>query len=155
MTDLELASRLAFFLWSEGPDEELLGLAENGRLGDPKVYAAQIRRMFADPRSKSLVTNFAFQWLSVRSLEAVEPDPRLYPNFDGDLRQRVRRRDGALLDSILRDEKNVLEVLTAPYTFVNERLARHYGISGVRGERFRRVELADPNAGACSARAAC
>ncbi len=146
VSDLELASRLAFFLWSEGPDEELLGLAENGRLSDPKIYAAQIERMFADPRSKALVTNFAFQWLSVRQLDSVEPDPRLYPNFDDDLRQAFVEEMALFLDSILRDQsKSVVEVLTAPYTFVNERLALHYDIGGVRGERFRRVELTDPN----------
>ena len=96
VTDLELASRLAFFIWSQGPDEELLALAESNRLSDPKVYAQQIERLFADPRSKSLVTNFAFQWLSVRDIDVVEPDPRLYPNFDADLRAGVRRGDGAV-----------------------------------------------------------
>ena len=101
--------------------------------------------MFADPRSKALVTNFAFQWLSVRGLDAVEPDPRLYPSFDNDLRIAFEAEMQLFLDSVLRDEKrSVVELLTAPYTFVNERLARHYGIDGVRGTRFRRVELADP-----------
>jgi Protein of unknown function (DUF1592)/Protein of unknown function (DUF1588)/Protein of unknown function (DUF1585)/Protein of unknown function (DUF1587)/Protein of unknown function (DUF1595) len=145
VTDLELASRLAFFLWSEGPDEELLALAEEEELGKPAVYEQQIARMFADPRSKALVTNFAFQWLSVRGLDAVEPDPRLYPSFDNDLRIAFEAEMQLFLDSVLRDEKrSVVELLTAPYTFVNERLARHYGIDGVRGTRFRRVELADP-----------
>ena len=146
ITDLELASRLAFFLWSTGPDEELLELAESNRLSDPDVYAAQIRRMFADERSKSLVTNFAFQWLSVRGLEAAEPDALLFPSFDEDLRQAFVAEMELFLDSILRNEQDsVVELLTAPYTFVNERLARHYGISDVRGERFRRIELTDEN----------
>jgi len=146
VSDLELASRLAFFIWSEGPDEELLELAESKRLSDPKIYAAQIERMLADPRSKSLVTNFGFQWLSVRQLDSVEPDPRLYPNFDEDLRQAFVEEMALFLDSVLRDKKkSVVELLTAPYTFVNERLALHYDIGGVRGERFRRVELTDKN----------
>lgn len=146
ITDLELAARLAFFLWSSGPDEELLELAENNRLGDPKIYTEQVRRMFADERSKSLVTNFAFQWLSVRGLEAAEPDARLFPSFDEDLRLAFVEEMELFLDSILRDgTKNVTELLTAKHTFLNERLARHYGIGDVRGERFRRVQLADPN----------
>jgi hypothetical protein len=146
ITDLELASRLAFFLWSSGPDEELLELAENNKLSDTQVYAQQVKRMFADERSKSLVTNFAFQWLSVRGLEAAEPDVHLFPSFDEDLRQAFVKEMELFLDSVLRDNrKSVTELLTARYTFVNERLARHYGIGDVRGERFRRVELSDPN----------
>jgi hypothetical protein len=146
ITDLELASRLAFFLWSSGPDEELLELAEDNRLSDPRVYEQQVERMFRDERSKSLVTNFAFQWLSVRGLEAAEPDAVLYPSFDDELRQAFVKEMELFLDSILRDESNsVVDLLTARYTYVNERLARHYGIDEVRGERFRRVQLADPN----------
>ncbi len=145
LTDLELASRLAFLLWSEGPDAELLSLAEQGRLSDPNVYDKQIDRMFADPRSKSLVANFAFQWLGLRNLDTVDPDPALFPNFDKDLRRAFVREMDLFLDSILRDKnKSVVDLLTADYTFVNERLARHYGISGIRGDRFRRVKLADP-----------
>jgi hypothetical protein len=146
ITDLELASRLAFFLWSEGPDEELLELAESKRLSDPKVYEAQIDRMLADSRSDSLVTNFAYQWLSVRSLEVSEPDPRLFPSFDNDLRSAFVEEMRLFLKSILLDDKrSVTDLLTANYTFVNERLARHYGIGDVRGPRFRRVELTDQN----------
>ena len=145
ISDLELASRLAFFLWSEGPDDVLLALADGKRLSDPKVYAEQVARMLADPRSRSLVTNFAFQWLSVRGLDVIDPDPKLYPNFDEDLRKAFVGEMERFLDSILRDDKHsVLELLDAKYTFVNERLARHYGIAGVRGDRFRRVELDDP-----------
>jgi hypothetical protein len=145
VTDLELASRLAFFLWSEGPDDELLELAESNRLSEPEVYERQVERMLADPRSKSLVTNFAFQWLSVRDIDVIEPDPKLYPNFDVDLRQAFVEEMERFVDSILRDEsRSVVDLLTARHTFVNERLARHYGISGVLGDQFRRIELDDP-----------
>jgi len=144
--NLELAWRLAFFLWSRGPDEELLELAENGRLADENVYEQQVRRMLADPKSWSLVTNFAFQWLGVRRLEAIDPDPKLFPYFDEDLRDAFEREMELFLDSILRGPgTSVLDLLTARHTFVNERLARHYGIEGVRGDQFRRVELEDPN----------
>ena len=143
--DIELASRLAFFLWSSGPDDELLELAEQGALGDPQIYAAQIERMLADPRSKSLVTNFAFQWLGLRRLAAIDPDPKLYPTFDEDLRDALEVEIELFLDSILRDpDASVLDLLGARHTFLNERLARHYGIGSVRGDRFRRVELDDP-----------
>ncbi len=146
ITDVELASRLAFFLWSAGPDDGLLGLAEAGKLHEPAVYEREIARMFADPKSRALVDNFAFQWLGLRNAETVEPDPKLYPNFDADLRKAFDEEMALYLDSILRDDKlSVVDLLTARYTFVNERLARHYGIDGVRGDRFRRVELTDPN----------
>ena len=146
ITDLELASRLAFFLWGRGPDDELLTLAEANRLSDPEVYAEQLRRMLADPRAKALVTNFAFQWLTVRNLDIASPDERLYPNFDEDLRHAFEREMVLFLDSILLEEgRSVVELLTASHTFVNERLALHYGIPGVVGDRFRRVELRDPN----------
>jgi hypothetical protein len=146
ISDLELASRLAFFLWSQGPDEELLALAESKRLRDPDVYARQVDRLLDDPRSRSLVTNFAFQWLSVRDIEVIEPDPKLYPSFDTDLRDAFAKEMELFADSILRDERrSVVELLTASHTFVNERLARHYGIPGVLGDRFRRVELTDPH----------
>ncbi len=146
ITDIELASRLAFFLWSEGPDEQLLSLAEANKLSQPDVYSQQIERMLADPRSKALVTNFGFQWLGLSNTDAIVPDPKLYPNFDADLRKAFATEMELFLDSILRDnEHSIVDLLTARYTFVNERLARHYGIDGVRGDRFRRVELADPN----------
>jgi hypothetical protein len=145
VSDLELASRLAFFLWSEGPDDELLALAESNRLSAPKVYAEQVARMFADPRSQSLVTNFAFQWLSVRGLDVIDPDPKLYPNFDEELRKAFVGEMQRFLDGILRnDKRSVLELLDARDTYVNERLARHYGIPSIRGDRFRRIELEDP-----------
>jgi hypothetical protein len=146
VTDLELASRLAFFIWSQGPDAELLSLAESNRLSEPDVYSQQVERLLRDPRSHSLVTNFASQWLSVRDIEVIDPDPKLYPNFDADLRKAFQREMELFADSILRDEsRSVVELLTARHTFLNERLARHYGISGVLGDRFRRVELDDPN----------
>jgi len=144
VSDLELAWRLAFFLWSEGPDEALLALAESGQLHEPAVYEAQVKRMLADPRSESLVTNFAFQWLGVRRLDALDPDPRLYPTFDDDLRNAFVTEMRLFLDSILRDDKaSVLDLLSADYTFANERLARHYGIPSVRGAQFRRLHLED------------
>ena len=145
ISDIELASRLSFFLWSEGPDSELLDLAEAKRLSDPAVYDAQIRRMLRDRRAESLVTNFGFQWLSVRTLDTIDPDPKLYPNFDADLKRAFETEMQMFLTSILLDDKrSVVDLLNAPYTFVNERLARHYGIDGVVGDRFRRVALTDP-----------
>lgn len=145
ITDLELAWRLAFFLWSRGPDNALLELAEQGRLTDPTVFEQQVRRLMADRRSESLVTNFAFQWLDVRRLDAIDPDPRLYPNFDEDLRRAFVEEMRLFLDSILRNDRSVLDLLDARHTFVNERLARHYGLGAIRGDRFRRVELEDSN----------
>jgi hypothetical protein len=143
ISDLELAWRLSFFLWSQGPDETLLALANEGRLQQPEVLEQQVRRMFDDPRSRSLVTNFAFQWLGVRRLDAIDPDPRLYPNFDEDLRRAFQKEMELYLDSILRGDGSVVELLTASHTFANERLARHYGLADVRGDQFRRVELTD------------
>ncbi len=144
ISDLELAWRLSFFLWSQGPDDELLALANDGRLSEDDVYRQQVRRMLADPRSETLVTNFAFQWLGVRRIAAIDPDPRLYPNFDEDLRAAFRTEMQLFLDSILRAEDgSVIDLLNANHTFVNERLARHYGIGNVRGDRFRRVTLED------------
>jgi hypothetical protein len=143
ISDLELAWRLAFFLWSQGPDDTLLALAANGTLHEPEVLARQVRRMLADDRSRSLVTNFAFQWLGVRRLDAIDPDPRLYPNFDEDLRRAFTKEMELYVDSILRSDRSVVDLLTANHTFVNERLARHYGLPDVRGDQFRRVELDD------------
>src|SRR6185295_18950849 len=143
VSDLELAWRLSFFLWSQGPDDALLDLAEDGTLHEPDVLQRQVRRMLADERSRSLVTNFAFQWLGVRRLEAIDPDPRLYPTFDEDLRRAFTKEMELYLDSILRSDASVVDLLTAKHTFVNERLARHYGLANVRGDQFRRVELTD------------
>jgi hypothetical protein len=143
VNDLELAWRLGFFLWSQGPDAELIALAEDGSLSEPAVLDAQVTRLLADPRSQSLVTNFGFQWLGVRGLDQITPDPRLFPDFDEDLRQAFATEMQLFLDSILRADRSVLELLTADYTFVNDRLARHYGIPDVRTDRFQRVELED------------
>jgi len=141
VSDLELASRLSFFLWSSVPDEELLEAAIAGRLKDPKLLDAQVRRMLADPRSESLVTNFAAQWLFLRDIETKRPDEILFPNFDETLREALRRETELFIDSIFRENRNVTELLTADYTFLNERLARHYGISNIKGSYFRRVTL--------------
>jgi mono/diheme cytochrome c family protein len=145
ISDLELASRLSFFLWSSIPDDELLSLAEQGKLKDPKVFEQQVRRMLAAPQSRSLVTNFAFQWLKVRDIAAFDPDPFVYPGFDASLKQAFRREMELFLESIVREDRSALDLLTADYTFVNERLALHYGIPNVRGEQFRRVSLSDSN----------
>jgi hypothetical protein len=141
ITDLELASRLSFFLWSSIPDDELLDAAIAGKLKNPAVLDAQVRRMLADPRSESMVTNFAAQWLYLRDIEAKQPDEVLFPNFDETLRNAFRRETELFLDSIMRENRSVLELLTANYTFVNERLAHHYGIPNVQGSWFRRVTL--------------
>jgi hypothetical protein len=146
ISDIELASRLSFFLWSSIPDDELLDLATSGRLREPSILEAQVRRMIADDRADALVSNFTGQWLQLRNLEArVVPDLLLFPDFDDNLRKAFRRETEMLFASVLREDRSVLDLLRADYTFVNERLARHYGIPGVYGTRFRRVELADPN----------
>ena len=143
--DVELASRLSFFLIGRAPDDELLTVAERGTLTMPAVLEAQVRRLLADPRSESLVSSFAFQWLKMRALEEIDPDPIIFPNFDDSLRVAFRREIELFVDSILRQDRPVLELLTANHTFVNERLALHYGIPNVRGDRFRRVTLTDAN----------
>jgi mono/diheme cytochrome c family protein len=143
ISDLELASRLSFFLWSSIPDDELLGLAIKDRLHEPLVLQQQVRRMLRDERSRALVDNFAAQWLQLRNLQRVTPDNDLFPEFDDNLRQSFRREVELLFSSIMREDRSVLELLTADYTFVDERLARHYGIPGVYGSQFRRVAVTD------------
>jgi mono/diheme cytochrome c family protein len=145
ISDLDLSSRLSFFLTGRMPDEALLDAAEKGTLTDPKILETQVRRLLADPRSKTLVTSFAFQWLKVRGLDDIDPDAVLFPNFDDGLREAFRHEMELFVESILREDRSVLALLDADYTFVNERLALHYGIANVRGERFRRVTLTDPN----------
>ncbi len=135
----ELASRLSFFLWSSIPDDELL----SADLSVPTELEKQVRRMIADPRSESLVTSFADQWLFLRNLRAVTPDPRLFPDFDDNLRQSMLRETELFVGSILREDRSVFDFLNADYTFVDERLARHYGIPGIYGSRFRRVKIED------------
>lgn len=141
ISDVELASRLSFFLWSSLPDEELLDLAERGRLSAPEILTQQTRRMLADERSQSLVKNFGGQWLYLRNLDSVTPDGRLYPDFGDNLRQALRRETELFLESVLREDRSVLDLLKSDYTFLNERLAKHYGIPHVYGARFRRVVL--------------
>ncbi len=147
LSDLELASRLSFFLWSSIPDDELLDVAARGALRDPGALEAQTRRMLADPRAEALVTNFAGQWLSLRNAAAVQPDEDQFPDFGEDLRQGFRRETELLFASVLRENRSVIDLLAADYTFLNERLARHYGIPNVRGSHFRKVALEDPARG--------
>lgn len=141
LSDIELASRLSYFLWSSLPDDELLDAAIEGALQQPDELERQTRRMLADPRSSNLATNFAGQWLRLRNLSAVSPNARLYPDFDDNLRQAFRHETELFIDSIVRDDRSVLQLLDADYTFLNQRLAKHYGIPGVYGSRFRRTEL--------------
>ncbi len=143
ISDLELASRLSFFLWSSIPDDELLDAAAKGRLKDPAVLGQQVQRMLADPRSESLVTNFAAQWLFLRDVAAKQPDVLMFPDFDDGLRNGFERETELFLDSILRENRSVLDLLTANYTFLNERLAKHYGIPNVEGTYFRRYTFPD------------
>jgi Protein of unknown function (DUF1592)/Protein of unknown function (DUF1588)/Protein of unknown function (DUF1585)/Protein of unknown function (DUF1587)/Protein of unknown function (DUF1595) len=143
IADLELASRLSFFLWSSIPDDELLTLAAQGKLKNPQVLEQQVRRMLADPRSRALVSNFAGQWLQVRNLRSVAPNSNEFPDFDDNLRQAFQRETEMFFESIMREDRNVVDLMTADYTFLNERLAIHYGIPGVRGDQFRRVTLTD------------
>jgi hypothetical protein len=141
VSDLELASRLSFFLWSSIPDDELLNAAIAGRLREPAMLERQVRRMMADARSRALVNNFASQWLQLRNLASVTPDMRLFPDFDDNLRQAFRQETELFVDSIFREDRPVLDLLRANYTFVNERLAKHYGIPHVYGSHFRRIAL--------------
>ena len=143
VSDLALASRLSFFLWSSIPDDELLDAAIQGKLRKPEVLEKQVRRMLADDRSRTLVNNFADQWLHLRNLASVTPDMRLFPDFDDNLRQSFRQETELFVESIMREDRSVLDLLNAKYTFVNERLAKHYGIPYVYGSRFRRIDL-DP-----------
>jgi Protein of unknown function (DUF1592)/Protein of unknown function (DUF1588)/Protein of unknown function (DUF1585)/Protein of unknown function (DUF1595)/Protein of unknown function (DUF1587) len=145
ISDIDLASRLSFFLWSQGPDEELLKLAASNKLHDPQNLDVQVNRMLADPRAETLVTNFAFQWLKLSGLDAIQPDSKVFPNFDPKLREAIVEEMRLFLSSVLLEDRSVLDLLTADYTFANERLARHYGMPGVRGGQFRRVQLTDPN----------
>ncbi|HLK51719.1 MAG TPA: DUF1592 domain-containing protein [Bryobacteraceae bacterium] len=144
LNDTELASRLSFFLWSSIPDDELLAAAEQGKLSDPNVLDHEVRRMLADPRAETLTTNFAFEWLKIRDMDAMEPDPYVYPSFDRPLRIALKREIELFIDSVFREDRSVVDLLDANYTFVNERLAAHYGIPNIRGGEFRRVTLADP-----------
>ncbi len=147
ISDLELASRLSFFLWSSLPDAELLDLAEAGRLADAGVLARQVRRMLADPRATALVDNFGSQWLGVRKAVSWQPNPDIFPEFDENLRQAFLRETSLFLEDQFREDRSVVDLLSADYSFLNERLAEHYGVEGVHGERFRKVRFTDPARG--------
>ena len=147
LSDLDLASRLSFFLWSSIPDDELLDTAIRGRLGDPTVFERQVRRMLADPRAKTLPVNFASQWLTVRRVGAWQPDPDLFPDFDENLRDAFIKETDIFIDSQFGEDRSILDLLRADYSFVNERLAEHYEIPGIYGERFRRVSFDDGRRG--------
>jgi hypothetical protein len=147
-SDFELAARLSYFLWSSMPDEELFRLAAAGQVRDARILVQQVRRMLRDPRSRALAENFGGQWLQTRALTGSAPDPALFPHFDNELRRAMQEETERFLDCLIRDDRSVQELLTADYTFVNERLARHYGLAGVQGSEFRRVSLAGmPRAG--------
>ncbi len=143
VSDVELASRLSFFLWSSIPDDELLGLAEHGQLSQPDVLEAQVRRMLADPKANALVANFAGQWLHLRNLDNIHPNSDEFPDFDNNLREAFRREAELFFASVITEDRNVGDLMTADYTYVNERLARQYGIPDVYGSQFRRVELGE------------
>lgn len=145
ITDLELASRLSFFLWSTSPDEELISVAASGKLRDPLVLEKQVRRMLADPKADSLSTNFAGQWLYLRNLKEAQPDVYLYPRSDENLLQSMRRETELLFGSIVREDRSIMDLLTADYTFVNESLAKHYRIPKIIGNHFQRVPVTDEN----------
>ncbi len=142
ISDLELASRLSFFLWSSVPDDQLIDLAAQGKLRNPAVLETQVRRMLADPRSNALTNNFAGQWLNLRGLSSTEPVAMLYPDFDDNLRQAFLKETQLFFGSMVHEDRSVIDLLNANYTFVNERLAKHYGIPNIYGSEFRRIDLA-------------
>ncbi|MBA0088945.1 MAG: DUF1592 domain-containing protein, partial [Acidobacteria bacterium Pan2503] len=141
--DFALASRLSFFLWSSIPDDQLLNIAAQNKLHEPPVLDQQVRRMLGDPKSDALIANFAEQWLFLRNLKSAAPNLDAFPDFDDNLRQAMKQETELFFGSILREDRSVVDLLTADYTFLNERLARHYGIPGVYGSEFRRVHLYD------------
>jgi len=141
IADLELASRLSYFLWNTMPDDELVNLASQGRLKDPLVLEKQVRRMIADPKSEALATKFGAQWLTLAALENLHPDAFYYPNYDYSLAMGLRRETELFFDSIVREDRSIVDLLTANHTFVNERVAEYYGLSNIRGSQFRRIEL--------------
>ena len=145
ITDLELASRLSYFLWSSAPDDQLITVASQGQLRNAGVLEKQVKRMLADPRSQSLTNTFAYQWLHLANVKEWSPDLFLFPDFDRTLSQAAIKETELLFDSIMREDRPILDLLTANYTFVNERLAKHYGSPNIMGERFRRITLTDPN----------
>ncbi|MEE8285749.1 MAG: DUF1592 domain-containing protein, partial [Gammaproteobacteria bacterium] len=144
VSDLELASRLSFFLWTSIPDDELLGIAEQGRLREPAILTAQVRRMMLDPRFGRFIESFSEQWLAVRNVDIATPNPRVFPEFDDELRIALKREMGLWFESMVLEDRSVEEILTSDYTYANERLARHYGIADVSGDRYRRVAVNRP-----------
>ena len=139
ISDLELASRLSFFLWRTMPDDELLDLASRGQLRDPAVLSAQVRRLLADDRAQVMLDDFSGQWLQLGKVDVAVPNAQMFPNFDDNLKQDLRRETELFVDSIRREDRSLVDLLTADYTFLNERLAKHYNVLGVKGSRFRRV----------------
>src|SRR6266516_731225 len=145
ITDLDLASRLSYFIWGTVPDADLLKVASTGTLHTPAVLEKQVRRMLADPKGEAMSVRFASQWLRLQDVEKIHPDALLFPSFDNELAESYKRETELLFDSIVREDRNVLDLFTADYTFVNERIAKVYGIPNITGENFRRVTLADEN----------
>ncbi len=143
LDDSDLASRISFFIWGTGPDEELLQLADQGRLADPEVLEAQVMRLLSDPRSSNLATSFASQWLRLQEAGKNDPEPYLYPDFTGQLKQDLIRETQLFFENLIREDRSLLELVSADYTFMNERLAKHYGIEGIMGNEFRRVSYED------------
>jgi hypothetical protein len=147
ISDVELASRLSYFLWSSMPDDELLNLAEAGKLHTPAILDGQVKRLLDDPKSSAFADNFAGQWLEIRNLDVVKPDPQKFPDWGPELRDAMKTETRMFFESMLRENRPLVEFLDARYTFLNERLAKHYGIAGVKGPDFRRVELTTPERG--------
>ena len=145
ITDLDLATRLSFFVWGAGPDEELLKIAQRGTLRGPGVLAAQVKRLLQDPKADAMSTRFASQWLRLQDLDKIHPDALLFPYYDHSLGEALKKETELFFDSIVREDRSILDLITADYTFVNERIARHYGLQNVNGPEFRRVTLADEN----------
>jgi hypothetical protein len=145
ISDTELASRLSYFIWSTSPDDELIEVASQGKLKEPVMLEKQVKRMLADPRAETLATNFAAQWLRLTGLADIHPEPTIFPNFTKNLAQSMRREVELLFDSVRAEDRNILDLLTADYTYVDEVLAKHYGLPNVVGSRFQRVKLTDPN----------
>jgi mono/diheme cytochrome c family protein len=146
ISDTELASRLSFFLWRSGPDDDLIRVAAANQLHVPAVLEQQVRRLLADPRAAAMTEDFAGQWLQLRKVEVAQPNSQMFPNFDDSLRKYMRRETELFVDSIRRDDRGIVDLLTANYTYLNERLAKHYGVPGVKGSHFRRVEYGTGNA---------
>jgi len=147
LNDYELASRLSYFLWSSMPDKQLFDLAAEKKLNNPKVLEQQALRMLKDPKARALTDNFAAQWLTLRRLTEMSPDPKLFPAFNDDLRADMMKETELFFETVVREDRNVMDFIDAKFTFLNERLAKHYGISGVTGDQFRRVDLQNPQRG--------